>query len=258
MRLFPRQPALPPTPAAAPAPVPALPPPPPPPIQGFEPFTEVAGTPIAALQCAYVDAHEVQCPARVRISMAQPGTGAVYCRRHASALNAIYGLSIPSSVTSAVGGELQIPDLHDRSPALVDWVTRDLHAHVTDLLGQAARGLGGHVVVEPVRPTIDRVGAGRSRRWQRDWKLIDHTGVLLRVSICVDRRRDSEVVVVVDGQEMARVVPPWIADRLDPQARSVAARGGFYEVLLQAVREGIDRSLALRGVAPTHIVRIAS
>jgi len=99
------------------------------------------------------------------------------------------------------------------------------------------------LVVEPV--TLLYYGLDRMRRWERSWKLVDHTGVAIKVSIEVDEPTDPEVSVRVANNVVAKGVPPWIEHRRRneevPEPLDASERQQFYEFLVQHITEGVRR-----------------
>jgi hypothetical protein len=124
-----------------------------------------------------------------------------FCRRHASTMTALDG-------AEAVAG---LPDLDNRAPSLVGWVSRDLDAAIRDVLRRAAPDGSADVITDPVRLVL--TPGGRSRRWAKAWKILDDTSVVSRVSIEVDEHDDCEVCARVDTELIGSGVPPWIEHR---------------------------------------------
>jgi hypothetical protein len=123
--------------------------------------------------------------------------GIVYCRRHAGTIAAIGYFDHPSGM----------PDVDNRAPSLVNWVGRDLDAFVAATLVQSATQ-GETFVREPVVSThADRSGG---RRYERGWKLVDHTGLRLVVAVFVVEGEETTVRVRVGSGVIAEGVPPWI------------------------------------------------
>jgi hypothetical protein len=87
----------------------------------------------------------------------------------------------------------------------------ELDARVRAVLRQVSPHGGAVLVADPVRalPARDRA----MRRWQRAWKLVDHSGALKSVAIEVDESDDSVVMAHVDTELIGQGVPPWIERR---------------------------------------------
>ncbi len=156
--------------------------------------------------------------------------GRAFCRRHARLF------------ASAGSGEDQLeqalPDLDNRSPALADYVGDALEPRVLQFLWSLCRpGTNDQVASEPLR-VVHPVGGG-ARRWDRTWKIYDHTGVIVQVTVEADESRDPEVDVKVGRNTIGQGIPPWIARRrqglpaLGPAA-DAEDRERFYAALWQA------------------------
>jgi hypothetical protein len=130
--------------------------------------------------------------------------GRAFCRRHAR----LYA--------SAGAGEFQmgqsLPDLDNRSPSLADYVGDALEPRVLQFLWSLCRpGTNDQVGSEPLQ--VVHPAGGGSRRWDRTWKIYDHTGVIVQVTVEADETRDPEVDVKVGTNTVGQGVPPWIARR---------------------------------------------
>jgi hypothetical protein len=154
-----------------------------------------------------------------------------YCRRHAGVLRAV-GLDATPS-----GG---LPDLDNRAPSLVNWVARDLDVNVRRLLSGAA-GRGESVIAdETVHVARD---FNRKARWEQSWRLVDHTGLILKVTIQVMEENDTLVRVHVGSGVIADGVPPWIVRRTESSdmATDVEQRQKFYQWLDESIFMAVDR-----------------
>jgi hypothetical protein len=156
--------------------------------------------------------------------------GRAFCRRHARLF------------ASAGAGEFQIeqalPDLDNRSPSLADYVGDALEPRVLQFLWSLCRpGTNDQVGSEPLR--VVHPAGGGTRRWDRTWKIYDHTGVIVQVAVETDESRDPEVDLKVGRNVIGQGVPPWIARRrqaLPPLGPAADAedRERFYAALWQA------------------------
>jgi len=185
------------------------------------------GCDATGVRCNYVDRRSRQCRTTWCARHWAVALGKPYCRRHASVVSGMAG------GISAAG----LPEVNSRGAALVGWVAGQLDSRVREALHQAAPPGGAVLVVDPVQP---RPAYGRaSHRWQRAWKLVDHTGVLKRVAIEVDEADDAEVIAQVDAAVVGHGVPPWIARRR--QGVSVAPlvdaeqRRVFYDEIARSI-----------------------
>jgi hypothetical protein len=182
------------------------------------------------VRCTFIDRRGRKCSTFWCPEHRASAEGSVYCRRHA-------GVILALSASSATGS---VPDLANRSPSLANWVANDIDDAVRVLLQGIARG-GENLVVEPV--ALLYYGVERERRWERSWKLLDHTGVAIKVSIEVDEPTDPEVAVRVANVVVAKGVPPWIEHRrrsetIDPGLDD-AERRQFYDFLLRYITPAV-------------------
>ena len=90
-----------------------------------------------ALTCEYRDRRGRICQVAFCAHHGSVIEGVPYCRRHASTLRAIGPLA-----TDPNGR----PDVNDRTPSLVNWISRELDAHIRTQLEEAA-GEGESVIV---------------------------------------------------------------------------------------------------------------
>ncbi len=188
------------------------------------------------IPCAYVDRRGRECRTawcpehRVTIE------DRVYCRRHAGVVSALPSLDDSLAVS--------LPDLDNRAPSLVGWVSRQIDGDVWRLLlKELSSGSGGQLVADPV--TLIFVGIGRQRAWERSWRLDSHVGIALRVSIVVEESDDTVVTVKVGGNAVEQVVPPWIAHRSRgetiPADEDRKEREEFYQRVLDSIERGLGR-----------------
>lgn len=200
---------------------------------GDLPCSATGCTRTTGVACHYTDRRARHCPTAWCPEHAEPAAGFVYCRRHAGLL---YLLS--------TAGSAVLPDLDTRAPSLVEWLARDLGDDLeAALLGT---GQGDAVTTEPAHPIHQN--QIRERTWERSWRLCRHTGFVHRVNLRVSEENDTEVVLLVDRNEVARVVPPWISARLEGEAvdhdEDARRRARFHESLVVAVRRGLDEAIA--------------
>jgi hypothetical protein len=189
-----------------------------------------------AMRCEYVDkrgraCRSAFCPAHWSIV-----GGLVFCRRHGSTIKAI-----GENALDIMGW----PDIDNRAPSLVNWIARELDDRVRGLLDEVIEGEERILVDRTVGMAYDQ---DRRRRWERSWKLVETTGLVMKISISVDEREDALVSVRVGKDTVAQGVPPWIARRhsgedLDPDVDRLR-RELFYRFLEENIRAAVDR---LRG-----------
>ncbi|HVS43467.1 MAG TPA: hypothetical protein VMU20_14535 [Candidatus Dormibacteraeota bacterium] len=186
--------------------------------------------------CSYVDRRGRACPTAWCPEHVEAAGDRPYCRRHAGVMRARLGDE----------QEAVLPDLEARAPGLIEWLARDLAGGVEAAL--MATGAGDSVVSEPAH-SVHQARA-RERTWERSWRLCRHTGIVHRVCLQVADARDTEVAVIVDRLEVARLTPPWIAARLSGEVlgpdEDARRRAEFRETLLEAVRHGIAEERTLR------------
>lgn len=197
-----------------------------------------------ALQCSYIDKRGractgVFCPAHWGVV-----DGDVYCRRHASTMRAL---------GEAASDRRGLPDVDNRGPSLVNWIADQLDSHLRQMLTDASHGDERILVEKDVKLAYD---AHRRPRWERSWKLVESTGMVLKVGIQVDERDDAMVTVRVGSEMVAQGVPPWIARRhsgaeIDPDVDRLR-RELFYRFLEENIQDAVRR-MRLRVDSPTWV-----
>lgn len=155
-----------------------------------------------AVACAYRDRRGRNCAIAFCPQHWTLVGGVVYCRRHAGTIAAL-------GSAAATNGSL--PELGNRGPSLVNWVAGAIDDGVVGLLERVAR-VGETVKTETAVTVI--FDAKRRRRWERSWKLIENTGINLKVAVEVAADADDALIDARVGScVVARGVPPWIARR---------------------------------------------
>jgi len=207
------------------------------PVVGSLPCSERGCTATTGEACGYVDRRGRTCGTAWCPDHQSIVGGVVYCRRHAGVVGALSG------------AEASLPDLENRAPSLVNWVSRDLEEVIQSTVNGYRSELGtDRLIADPVH--LNFVGPERLRIWERSWKLVDHTGWSLRVALEVDEARDTEVAVRVGRNIVSRSTPPWIAARLRgeqlPPDLDAAQRREFYRDLTETVARAIEQELRLR------------
>lgn len=153
--------------------------------------------------------------------------GTRYCRRHAGTMQAL-------DTTS--GRPISVPDVTDRAASLVNWIARDLDASIRTSLKAAARAGETVIADEYVQPVRDQF---REVRWERGWRLVDHTGMVLKVTLFVNESDDSVVYVRLGEVVIASGTPPWIANRSPGNASEpsvdIAQRQTFHQSIEAAI-----------------------
>ncbi len=143
--------------------------------------------------------------------------------------------------TAPAGHANAVADLQDRAPSLISWIADDVNEAIRTLLVTAAR-TGERVLTDGyVQLTRDIV---RRARWERSWRIVDNTGLVLKISLYIDDGDDSLVHVRVGDLLVGEGVPPWIARR--GQGEDVAAaidisqRRQFYNSIESAIAEALQ------------------
>src|ERR1700693_777373 len=184
--------------------------------------------------CEYVDRRGRECRTAWCIEHRVTIEAGVYCRRHAGVVSALPSLDSSLAVS--------LPDLDNRAPSLVGWVSRQIDGDVWRLLlKELSSGSGGQLIADPV--TLIFVGIGRQRAWERSWRLDSHVGIAHRVSILVEEIDGNMISVQVGGNSVEQVVPPWIQHRVRGETAAPddarKEREDFYQRVLDAIERGL-------------------
>jgi hypothetical protein len=186
-----------------------------------------------AKPCAYRDRRERSCPTAFCTAHSVSVGGATYCRRHAGTVQAI------GELAKHPGG---LPDLTDRAPALINWIARDLDKNIRTLLARTVRPGESVIVDDTVRLKHDH---WRQARWERSWRIVEHTGPVLAVTVHMAEDDESRVHVRVGAEMVADSVPPWIARRSQgvevEAAIDISQRQLFYQMLEDNISAAIVR-----------------
>ncbi len=184
-----------------------------------------------AIRCNYVDKRDRHCTTSWCSKHWTVAMGHPYCRRHASTVEAVGGADFIEG----------LPDVDNRAPSLVGWVSRDLDSSVRTALLRSAPP-AARLVIDPVRLVV---GPPAGRRWQRNWKLVDHLGVLNRVSIEIEESDDTDVRARVDREVIGHGVPPWIERRklgaAVPAVDDAEERRAFSEAMARSIELVVSR-----------------
>ncbi len=184
-----------------------------------------------ALTCEYRDRRGHLCKVAFCQDHGAVIEGAPYCRRHASTVRAIGALA------SDPNGR---PDVNDRTPSLVNWISRELDGHIREQLEATAKEGESVVADDVVHLSRD---SNRNLRWERSWRLVENTGLVLKISINVSEENDALVRIVVGSEMVADGIPPWIARRRVGEdvdvAIDVAQRQLFYRYLQESIAKAV-------------------
>ena len=197
-----------------------------------------------AERCRYVDRRGRRCAAVFCPSHHERVGKDVYCRRHAGTIRALGETGRDRNL---------LPDLENRGPSLVNWIASDIDERVRSLLEEVARP-GERVLAED--EVVLAYDQGRRPRWERSWRLVEATGLVLKVAISVMEDEDPLVMVKVGHEMVAKGVPPWIARRAkDPEITEAADRSQrqlFYRFLQENITVAVHR-LRQRADNPTWV-----
>jgi len=129
-----------------------------------------------------------------------------------------------------------LPDLTNRAPSLVNWIARDLDDPVRGLLTRVSHD-GEQVISDQTVTTVH--DQNRRPRWERSWRLVDHTGVIVKVTVLVDDEDDTLVHVRVGGEDVVRAVPPWIDRRRRGQQQDADVDSSQRRIFYRFIEENI-------------------
>jgi hypothetical protein len=206
---------------------------PPPPPLGTLPCSEHGCNNATAITCAYRDRRSRPCPMAFCPSHWSMVGERVYCRRHASTIVAL-GRNTEAGA---------MPDLENRGPSLVNFVANKIGPEVEALLRATAHQ--GETVQSESEVSV-MLDHERRRRWGRSWKLLEPTGLSLKVSLSVTEGEDeARIDVRVNSNVVARGVPPWIARRragvrVDSQV-DADQRELFHRFLINQIAEAVAK-----------------
>jgi len=194
----------------------------------------------AAFTCAYVDRRRHACATAWCPNHGVDIKGIHYCPRHASTVIAVGEEAIAAG---------HLPELENRVPSLVYWVGRDLDSDVPVILATLIKESDNEsLMVDPVALVA---GGGRHdvRRWERNWKVVSHTGISQRVTLQVLEGEPEDIVLRVGQVVVLREKPPWITAREESEDPEVAGesneRRAFYRRLTDAITHALDAQKAL-------------
>jgi hypothetical protein len=182
---------------------------------------------ITGISCAYTDRRNRQCdtawcPAHRRVVGDD-----VVCRRHSGIVQALAGTDIAR------------PDLDNRAPSLTEWVSDSASDDIAATMQSVCSARLPDLVPVSTRLHLVFIGPDRLRAWQRAWKLNQYRGIAFEVALQVAEENDTEVVIRVNHNDVAHMVPPWIAQRqagvvLTPD-EDAASRGRFHQELISII-----------------------
>ena len=140
------------------------------------------------------------------------------------------------AIDTSSGLPVTVPDVSDRAASLVNWIARDLDGSIRTSLKRAARAGESVVADDYVHLVRDQT---REARWERGWRIVDHTGLVLKVTLFVNESNDSLVYIRLGEIIMASGTPPWIGNRSAGASAEasidLAQRQTFYESIETAI-----------------------
>jgi hypothetical protein len=190
--------------------------------------------------CSYVDRRRHACDTHWCGNHGVDVGGNHYCPRHASTVIAVGDEALAAG---------RLPELDNRAPSLVYWVGRDLDSDIPVILATLIHEDEGEtLVVDPVA-LVHGGGHLSERRWERNWKVLSHTGISQKVTLQVVEGQPTDIVLRVGQVVVARETPPWVAAReagreLEP-GEDLAERHAFYARLTDAISAALAREEAL-------------
>jgi hypothetical protein len=181
--------------------------------------------------CEYVDSRGSACRTHWCAEHGTEVGGHRYCRRHAGTMVAL---------GSKANNPRALPDVGHRGASLVRWVYRDLDSALARLLETVSRT--NEHVLRDTEVAVGRAVDG-SRYWEMTWKLASPTGIRMRISLRVEEKDDSVVLVRLGDEVLASGTPPWIeARRLGKKVSEEEdreQRRNFYTFLEEYLTEAI-------------------
>jgi hypothetical protein len=186
-----------------------------------------------AIACTYRDRRGRGCRAAFCADHSVLVDDVYYCRRHGGTMRAI------GTRGQARAG---LPDVDNRGPSLVQHVADTLEPHISSLLQSVARP---HEQVIADREVSKAFDADRSSRWERAWRLVDGTGVVIKVALFVAESQPSILAVRVGSHIVFEEVPPWITSRQQhgpaTEEQEETVRREFYAHLQTTIGEAVNR-----------------
>lgn len=184
-------------------------------------------------RCNYVDSRARSCRTHWCAEHSRAVGGLRYCRRHAGTMSAL---------GSKANNPRALPDVDHRGASLVRWVHRDLDKPLGALLERSARP--EESVLRDLEVAVMR-DEQNARRWEMSWKLADHTGVTMKITVAVQEDDDAVVYIRLGNETVAKGVPPWIERRrrgqtVPPEADQ-AQRELFYSFLEEYLTKAVSQ-----------------
>ncbi|MFN2582019.1 MAG: hypothetical protein ABR498_04670 [Candidatus Dormibacteria bacterium] len=193
-----------------------------------------------ATLCPYRDRRGHECGSAFCPDHSVVVNGVRFCRRHAGTMRAL---------GSRGRHRAALPDVGNRGPSLVNFIADEVNDFMVHLLETAARP-DEHVVADAeVEMAFD---ADRNPRWERSWRLLESTGVLMKITVSVDDRQDSTVTVRVGSEMVADGVPPWVQRHARGELTTAAADKAERELFYRFIRENVTAAVSQLRVREEH------
>lgn len=148
------------------------------------------------IPCAYIDRRGRLCPTAWCPSHRAVFDDAVYCTLHGAAMSGM----------RSDFGDTPHPDLDNRLPALIAWISATAQDDIVAALQGICRDRGEVLVSDPVRRVL--LGTHRAPTWERAWKTCSAVGIGARVAIAVAEAAPDEVLAKVNSQVIAHLRAP--------------------------------------------------
>ena len=150
--------------------------------------------------CSYVDRKNNKCVSNWCPEHSVEIKGKKYCRRHSGIMQPLSEELLELTPT---------PDLDSRAASLVEWTANffsdDIETFLTNFKGD-----NPELHLAQTALSLTQYGSPRKRGWLRTWQLASELGPYFKVSMLVEEDDDTILLVKVNGEEVAKVVPPWI------------------------------------------------
>ncbi|HEY7926316.1 MAG TPA: hypothetical protein VIG86_02720 [Candidatus Dormibacteraeota bacterium] len=159
--------------------------------------------------CAYVDRRGRVCPTAWCPGHRTVFENTVFCTLHGATMSGMH----------SDFGDTQHPDLDNRLPALIAWISRTAEDDIVAALQDICRDRGEVLVADPVRRVL--LGRNREPTWERAWKTCSAVGVSARVAIAVEESEPGEVLAKVNSQVIARLSAPRDNNGQEPRPEVV-------------------------------------
>jgi hypothetical protein len=166
------------------------------------------------IACAYIDRRGRLCPTAWCPGHRAVFDGNVYCPLHGATMSGLHWDF----------GDSPHPDVDNRIPALVAWVSHTAEDDIVATLRSICADRDEVLVSDPVRQVL--LGVERTRTWERAWKVCSVVGVSARVTIAVEEANPHWVLAKVNSKVIAHLEAP-------PEDLSAASQPAAVELLFR-------------------------